>query len=324
MEETLTYYFEQPLCKAENLPEGGYVLYTPSHKLNTRWVVNCAGPFADKVAEILGTPGYALHLVKGEYIVLDKKAGALFDLPVYPAPDVNMVYDIHVTPTLEGNVLVGPTCDETIPAVDFDTTRPGLNQLLQKGDALVAGIQSGWQIRSFSGVFPKPVDAETGQELDFQIVREKEHKGVVNLIGMTSPGLTSSQAIARHVAELMQETEDFSQNTAFNPFQTRKKMFSECTLKEQMELIENDPNYGEIVCRCENVTRAEILAAIRNPLGRHSVNSIKYRARASMGRCQGGYCETRITTLLQQELGLEKSEIRLAGKDAQMFYGEVK
>lgn len=320
----VSFFFEQPLQKAARQPDGLWELQTPGHRFATRWVINCAGLHAPQVAAMLGASRYNVEYVKGEYIVLDKKAGALVGLPIYPAPDKDMVYDIHVTPTLEGNVLVGPTCDEIVQDTNFDTTRAGLDELLAKGDLLVDGIQKAWQIRSFSGIFPKPRDAATGEELDFQIDMVPELPNVVNLVGITTPGLTSSPAIARHVVEMMQKHETFAKNPHFNPRRKGITPFADMSTDERKAAIEADPNYGEIVCRCESVTRAEILQAMRNSLNRHSVNSIKYRARASMGRCQGGYCETRITTMLQQELGLSRRDICLAGSGSYMFEGEVK
>lgn len=209
--------------------------------------------------------------IKGEYILLDKKAGMHLSLPVYPSPDEHDVYDIHVTPTLDGNVLIGPTCDEVVDSIDFDTSRAGLDQLLEKGGMLFDGMQPGWQIRNFAGIFPRPVDPETEDELDFQIDCRSDAPNIINIVGITSPGLTCSYPIVRYVAAMMAEHEDLAPNLDFNPRREGIICFSEQDDETRSQLVEQNPDYGEIVCRCEQITRAEILQAIRNPLGICSV-----------------------------------------------------
>jgi glycerol-3-phosphate dehydrogenase len=231
--------------------------------------------------------------------------------------------DIHVTPTIDGNVLIGPTCTEVVDSPEFNTTGAGLTERLEKGGILFEGMRPDWQIRNFCGIFPKPVDS-SGNELDFQIESRPELPGLINLVGITSPGFTGAYPIALYIAAMIGEHEELIPNPGFNPLRRGIVSFADKNDEERARLIEQDPNYGEIVCRCECITRAEILQALKNPLGICSVNGIKYRTRASMGRCQGGYCETRITSILRQEPGISETDIRLNGPSSYLFTGKVR
>ena len=171
---------------------------------------------------------------------------------------------------------------------------------------------------------PTIEDPATHRELDFQIQTKKSVPHAVNLLAITSPGLTSALPIARRVAAKIKEQEELLVNEKFNPIRRGIVKFSEQDEEGKKRLIEQDPDYGEIYCRCECVTRAEVKQALHNVLGVSTVSGIKYRTRATMGRCQGGYCETRLTRLIQEELGRQKTEILLNKKGAYMFTGEVK
>ncbi len=318
------FHFENEVTDIRRETDGSFNITTTRGNYSAKWVINSAGLYATKIAEMLGSPGHKLCLVRGEYIILDKKAGDLIDIPVYPCLDEQGNFDIHVTPTIDGNVLVGPTYDEVMEQPDFDTTRAGLTKLVNNGSKLFKQLKPDWFIRNFAGVFPRLIDPETGQEKDFEIEYKEERPNVINLLGMNSPGLTCSYPIARRVAGIVAGKEGLQKNDRFNPFRKSIVRFAELSNEARQELIRENPDYGEIVCRCEYVTKAEILQALHNPLGVSTVNSIKYRTRASMGRCQGGYCEMRITSILQEYGGLKKTDIRLDGGLSYMFTGEVR
>lgn len=318
------FIFDCEVLSAGQASGGDHCLNTTKGEFCGRWVINAAGLHSAAVAAMLKVPDFQLKWIKGEYILLDKKAGAHLSLPVYPAPDENDVYDIHITPTLDGNVLIGPTCDEVVEEADFDTSRAGLDQLLQKGGLLFDGMRPGWQIRNFSGIFSRPVDPKTGAELDFQIDYRDTVPRVIQVVGITSPGLTCSYPIARYVAGIFLRQETPGINRDFHPIRKGITPFAEQDDETRSRLVALDPDYGEIVCRCEQITRGEILKAIHNPLGVCSVNGIKYRTRASMGRCQGGYCETRITEMIRKETGAAVTDVRLDGPESYMFTGKVR
>ena len=145
----------------------------------------------------------------------------------------------------------------------------------------------------------------------------------MNLVGIESPGLTAAVAIARYAIDMMRDREPFPEDPGWNPVRRGTPRFADLTEDEQAELIKKDPDWGEIICRCGKVTKAEILAAIRNPLGVHTVTGIKYRTRAMMGRCQGGYCQMRLTRMLEEACSLRPEEIVYSRPGSQMLFGEM-
>jgi glycerol-3-phosphate dehydrogenase len=179
-------------------------------------------------------------------------------------------------------------------------------------------------IRNFAGIRPKRIDPETGAVQDFVLECRDEIPGVVNLVGIESPGITSALPLARRAVALIAEREKLVPNPNFNPVRKGIRRFNKLDPETQAKMIAENPDYGEVVCRCEQISRAEIIQAIHNPLGVHTVNGIKVRTRATMGRCQGGYCETRITRMIQEELGKSLAEIKLGNGESWMFTGTVK
>ena len=171
---------------------------------------------------------------------------------------------------------------------------------------------------------PKWVD-ENGTIQDFKIeIRPELAPHAVNLVGIESPGLTAAVPIGRMVARMMQEYEAFKENPEFNPKREGIIRFDVQDDETKAKLIAEDPDYGEVICRCEKVTKAEILKAIHNPLGVHTMTGIKYRTRSMMGRCQGGYCQMRIEKMIEDELGVKDTDIRYARQNSWMFTGEVR
>lgn len=317
-------YFLNCAFLGETVENGLHILHTGRGDLSARWVVNCAGLASAWVSERLGIPGYALRLVKGEYFVLDKKAGRFAAIPVYPAPNPDNTFGVHATPTVDGNVLVGPDSYTARDSQDYENTSSSLDGLAADGAKMFRHLEREYYIRQFAGIRPKRVDPDTGAVLDFLLECRDEVPGVVNLVGIESPGLTSALPLARRVVDLIRAREELAPNPGFDPVHRFPARFAGADEQTRARLVSEDPNYGEIVCRCENVTRAEILAAIHNPLGVRTLNGIKVRTRASMGRCQGGYCQMRLTDLLCRELGLKPEELELGPRDSRLFTGAVK
>lgn len=317
-------YFLNCAFLRETVENGLHVLHTERGDLTTRWVVNAAGLASAQVSAELGIPGYVLRLVKGEYFVLDKKAGKFAAIPVYPAPNPDNTFGVHATPTVDGNVLVGPDSFTTEDKQDYESTQSSMDGLIADGSKMFKHLEREYYIRQFAGIRPKRVDPETGAVQDFLLECREEVPGVVNLVGIESPGLTSALPLARRVVDLIRAREELTPDPDFDPVHRFPARFAAAGPEERARLAAEDPNYGEIVCRCENVTKAEILAAIHNPLGVRTVNGIKVRTRASMGRCQGGYCQMRITDLLEQELGLKPAELELGPRGSRLFTGAVK
>ena len=305
--------------------DGRWVLHTKDKgDFSCRWVVNSAGLHSAEISAMLGIPGYVIQPVKGEYFVLDKKAGRFAKIPVYPAPNPNNTFDTHATPTVDGNVLVGPNSVNEEDGEDYSVSQTGMDGLQESGARMFRHMKREYYIRTFAGARPKRVDPVTREIQDFLLECREDVPGVVNLVGIESPGLTSALPLARRAVALIAEREELLPNPDFNPVRKGIVRFAEQSREEQARLLAEDPEYGEVICRCETVTRAEIRRAIHNPLGVCTVNGIKVRTRASMGRCQGGYCETRITALIREELAKAAQEVELGPAGSWMFTGSVK
>ncbi|MDO5416971.1 MAG: NAD(P)/FAD-dependent oxidoreductase [Lachnospiraceae bacterium] len=307
-----------------NAVENIYTVETDTDRFEAKWLINCAGMYASQISAMLGYPDYPVKGFKGEYYVLDKKAGAYLSIPVYPAPNEKGGFSTHATPTIDGNVLVGPDSYLTDGLEDYKVTKEHMDGLFADGRKMFKQMKREYFIRNFAGIRWKRYDPETGEILEFKLEADEEHPNTVNLVGIESPGVTCALPLARRAAAKLVEKEHPEKNPDFDPVRPVRKRFYEMNHEERKKAIAENPWYGEIVCRCETVTRAEILAAIHNPLGVHTVTGIKNRTRATMGRCQGGYCETRITEMIEEELGIRPEEVRYSKKDSYMFTGNVR
>lgn len=307
-----------------NRKDGIFEISSVRDTYKTRWVVNCAGLNSAVISEMMGIPGYQIRGFKGEYYVLDQKAGEFLSLPAYPVSNPKIGMGIHATPTVDGNVIIGPNSEVVDDLGDYSVSQGTLNDLVEDGSRLFPSIKPEYFIRNFAGVRPKLVDPETGEVQDFVIEARDNVPGTINLVGIESPGLTSALPIARRAVKLLADRENLQKNENFNPCREGIVTFSDKTPEEKSRLIAENPDYGEVVCRCEEITRAEILQAIHNPLGVDTVIGIKNRTRASMGRCQGGYCQTRIIAIIQEEKNKDITEISYGREGSFMFTGKVR
>ncbi len=303
---------------------GLYEITTKEAIYKTRWVVNCAGLNSAKISTMLGIDGYRIAGFKGEYFVLDKKVGKYLTMPVYPAPGPNGGFATHATPTVDGNVLIGPDSYLVEDFTDYSVTPAAMAGLLIDGAKMFKHLKREHFIRNFSGIRPKLIDKDTKQVLDFVVESRREAPNAINLVGIESPGITSALPLARRVVALLKEQEPLQPNEKFNPQRKGILCFAKQSNEMKKMLIATDPNYGEVICRCELITKAEILQAIHNCLGVATVTGIKNRTRAMMGRCQGGYCETRIVQIIQAELNKQTTEIIYQRQGSTMFTGKVR
>ncbi|HHV64910.1 MAG TPA: NAD(P)/FAD-dependent oxidoreductase [Peptococcaceae bacterium] len=312
------------LANQENQP-ACYQLTTTKATYIGRWLINCAGLNSDKIARMMGIDDYTIYPCRGEYFILDKKAGDYLKIPAYPVPNPKEGgLGIHLTPTIDGNVLIGPSSEYIEERDNYAATQKIMDLLLKDGSRIFPYIRREFFIRNFAGIRPKLVSEEQGGYADFVIEERTETPQAINLIGIESPGLTSALPLARKVVEMVGEKEHLKEKADFNPYRQGILCFREQPLEKKKELIEQDPNYGEIICRCETITKAEILQAIHNPLGVETLVGVKNRTRAMMGRCQGGYCQTRIAELIMQEKGKEPPEVIYARQGGNMFTGRVR
>ena len=290
------------------------LLYT---SYETRCVVNAAGVHADKFHNMVS--GTKIHITprRGDYCLLDKSAGNHVSHTIFALPG-KYGKGVLVSPTVHGNLIVGPTAIDIEDKEATATTREGLDELIAKAGMNVKDLPMRQVITSFAGLRAHEDHHE------FIIKELEDAPGFVDCAGIESPGLTSCPAIGRMVAGILKEKLGLEPNPQFDG--SRKGILDPDTLtkEEQAELIRQNPAYGNIICRCEMVTEGEILDAIHRPLGARSLDGIKRRTRAGMGRCQAGFCTPRSMELLHRELGLPMTEITKAGGDSKLVVGTNK
>ena len=303
--------------------EDGYTVTAGGELFRSRWVVNSAGLGCGKISDMLGLKGYRVIGSKDDYILLDQRLGKDLPMPIYTVPS-NTYMGIHVTVTTDGNVLLGPTAEDTDNLSWYGVEQKNIDYLYKAAMDLWPNFTRGDYIRTYSGILPKWVD-ENGKIQDYKIeIVDEAAPNAVNLVGIESPGLTAAVAIARYVISLMLEREHFASNENFDPIRHGIRRFADMTEEEQAEAIRQNPDYGELVCRCQKVTRAELLQAVHNPLGAKTMSGIKFRTRAMMGRCQGGYCQMRMSRMLEEECQLKETQIRLHRPGSELFFGKVR
>ncbi len=315
---------ETPLTAVVVRPDE-YLLDTPRGRFSARWVVNCAGLFSDEVAALAGIEDYRIYPYRGEYLITDKDAAAVLDIPVYPVPPRDDSFlGVHLTPTLEGHLLLGPSTAYIEDKRDAATTRAVMDQLKAEAFLLVPDLRRLTFIHAYAGLRPKLTDPQGRvKPADFILEESPLRPRWVNLVGMESPGLTAAPALAARVADIIGVREDITLRHDFRPERPARARFALADDDERARRVAADAAWGEMVCRCEHVTRAEVMAAVRNPVGARSLDAIKRRTRCGMGRCQGGFCGPRLADILQAE-GVPPENITKRGAGSEMFFGRMK
>ncbi len=279
-----------------------------------RYVVNAAGLYADEVSSLAGAPSFKISPRKGEEYLLDRKREHIANHIIFPLPSASSK-GILMIKTSDGNPMIGPTAHETADKEDLSTTAAGLEEVLSGARRLVPSVSAGDIIAYFAGLRPA-----CGK--DFVIRREAAAPGFVNAAGIQSPGLTAAPAVAMMVAELLKSEGlelDNIDDGAVRRLSPAPRLQTS-TPQEIRRLIEQDPAYGDIVCRCETVSAAEIRAAVKR--GAATLDGVKFRTRAQAGRCHGGFCTARIMKIMQEELGLPAAALTKRGPGSEIVKGE--
>lgn len=277
---------------------------TEKELIHTRFIINAAGVYADKIAEMAGVGDFTITPRKGEEYMLDKRLIGLVKRIVFPCPTPTSK-GILVIPTYDGTIMIGPTASPTVDKEDITTTIEGSDQVFGSVTKVVPGISARDCIAEFAGL-----RAVTDSE-DF-IIGTTKLKGFINVAGIQSPGLTAAPAIAEMIANILKEEGlEMSPNEYFTPGIPKPVHFFKLPTEEQQRLVAEDPSYGQMVCRCEGITEREIIDAIH--AGARTLDGIKFRTRAGMGRCQGGFCSWRCMELLSRELGIPIEKITKRG-----------
>ncbi len=297
--------------------EGGWAIETNQGTFETKYVVNAAGVYADRLHNMVSAKKIHITPRRGDYCLLDKTAGDLVSKTIFALPG-KFGKGILVAPTVHGNLILGPTAIDIEDKEGTNTTREGLDQVITKCGMNVKNIPMRSVITSFAGLRAH----EDGHE--FLIGELEDAKGFIDCAGIESPGLTSSPAIGEMVAEILREKLNLEKNENF--VATRKGVLDPDSLskEERIELIKKNPAYGNIICRCEMITEGEILDAIHRPLGAKSLDGVKRRTRAGMGRCQAGFCSPRTMEILARERQVSMFEITKSGGESKIVVGTNK
>ena len=295
----------------------GFVLHTPTGDVTARFVLNAAGVDADRVHEMLEPNDWQTLPSRGEYYLLDKSEHDRVSRVIFqcPGPEGKGVL---VAPTIHGNLICGPNAEAVEDRLDLGNTAAGMAEVRAKASRSVPGVEWRQNIRNFAGL-----RANTTRS-DFIIEESKAHPGFIDLAGIKSPGLSSAPAIAKLAAEMLA-----ADGLALEPdpdFVDKREhiVFKNLSAEEKNELIRKDPRYGRVVCRCETITEGEIVAALHSPIPPRSINGVKRRCNAGMGRCQGGFCGPRVQEIIARELGIDQAEVLLEQAGSTILTGRTK
>ncbi len=294
-----------------------YIIHSENDAVSAEFVVNAAGLYADEIARMVGDDSFTVKARKGDYILLDRECGGMAGCTIFRVPN-EMGKGILVSPTVDGNLLLGPTSVNIDDKDDKSTSASDLAKIMATAsENLKVGIPFGKSITSFCGL------RAYGSTGDF-IIRPA-CRGFINVAGIESPGLSASPAIAKYVLELLKnEGIKLVENKDFDPIREAKHAFREGTVEEKNAIIARNSSYGRIICRCETISEGEILDAIRSNPPARDIDGVKRRTRAGMGRCQGGFCAPYVMELIAKERGVDFASVTKSGKGSLMVYGKTK
>jgi glycerol-3-phosphate dehydrogenase len=291
---------------------------TTNGEIETRYVINSAGLYCDEIAEMVGKADYKVVARKGQFYILDKNSSCQVERIVLPIP-TKITKGKLMCPTIHGNMLVGPTAEDQPSKVDKSTSAEGLESIAKDVRNLVPNVNLRDTITQYSGLRPN----RNPEGLHFDMYDDL--KGYVNLSGVRSTGLTLSVAMGKYVVQqIIMHGEPLTLKSNFISKRKGIVKFSEQTPEVQDALIKENSLYGNIVCRCETITEGEIVDAIRRPLGAKSVDAVKRRVRAGMGRCQGGFCGPKVIEILARELNVSPEEITKNNAGSNMVVGKTR
>lgn len=305
------------VSKIEKTEQGFRISFKNGESVEAKYVINAAGLFADKIHNMIAEPSFEIHPRRGEYYVMDKSQGKLFSHTIFQCPS-KKGKGVLVTPTVHGNLLVGPSSEDIDDVENMKTTLSGLDNVRKIAERTTKAINYREEIRNFSGL------RAMSDRDDFIIEEAKDVPNFFDVAGIKSPGLSSAPAIAVHVVKMLQDKGlSHEENKSFNPVR-KQTHFMELSEQEKDELIKKDSSFGRIICRCESITEGEILECIHRTLGATTVDGVKRRCRPGMGRCQGGFCGPRVQEILSRELNRDMTEIVQEKSGSYILTGKTK
>lgn len=297
--------------------DGHYVVETNQGAIESRYVVNAAGRYAQRVSAMLDEHDFTIIPRRGQYFLLDTTQGELVDRVIFQCP-TELGKGILVSPTVHGNLIVGPN-SELSDFDDLSTTAESLAMVKQIAKLSVPEINFRDSIRNFSGIRAEPKEID-----DFIVGESKQNPGYFRMAGIKSPGLTAAPAMARDVAGMIGSAGlKFKPNPDFQPKRSVLR-FKHLSDDERAEAVKKNPLYGTIVCRCTTVTEGEIVDAMRRPIPPRSLDGVKRRCRPGSGRCQRGFCGPRVQAIIARELGIAQEDVPLDRRDMNIIFGRTK
>ena len=299
--------------------DGCFTLSTSKGEIKAKYVVNAAGVYSDVISRMIGDNSFNIIIRKGEYYLLDKAESSKLNHVLFACPN-EMGKGILLTPTVDNNVLAGPTALDIEDRTDVDTTSEGLGFVTQSAPKSIPSINLRNCITSFAGLRAHTDRADN----DFVIGPSEKNDKFINAAGIESPGLSSAPAIGEYIADIIVKELGAEKKADFNPVRPAPVRFREMNTEERKALIEKDKRYGRIICRCETVTEGEIIDAIKGPVGAVDMDGVKRRTRAGMGRCQSGFCGSKVVEILARELNKPLNEITKYGGDSKIIYERTK
>lgn len=298
--------------------EKNFILTTSNNeKIEAKYVINAAGVYADKIHNLICEEAYKITPIKGEYFVMDKSQGNVVKHTVFQCPS-KLGKGILVTPTVHGNLLVGPDAEIIEAKEDLSTTSENLEYIRNTAAKTTNKINFREGIRNFAGLRANP------DRNDFIVEEAKDVKGFIDVAGIKSPGLSSAPAIALDVVEILKVAGlDIIENKDFK--KERKQInFMELSSEEKAELVKKDKRYGKIICRCEGITEGEIVDSIKRSFGSITLDGVKRRCRPGMGRCQGGFCGPRVQEIISRELNIPMEAVSQEKDNSYILLGRTK
>ncbi|MBS5081589.1 MAG: NAD(P)/FAD-dependent oxidoreductase [Clostridiales bacterium] len=305
------FYFNTQVKEIKKMGNG-YRVATDNGDFEAKLVINAAGVNADLFNNMVSSKKLTIVPRKGEYCLLDKKAGDFVNTTVFQLP-TNLGKGVLITPTVHGNLMIGPTAENIIDREDTATTAEGIAQVIDKALKSSEKVPVRQVITSFAGLRAHE------RERDFVIGEAEDAPGFINAAGIDSPGLTSAPAIGVMVSEMAAKILKAEKKTDFQAERKGIRFIRDMDIEEANAKIAANPAYGRVVCRCETITEGEILDAIHRPLGAQTLDGVKRRTRAGMGRCQAGFCSPRVMEILARELNIPQEEICKSGQGSNLI-----
>jgi glycerol-3-phosphate dehydrogenase len=313
----VTTLFEQAVVGIEKKINNTFNVTTTKQTIETKQIINCAGIYADKISEMANAETYHIVPRKGEYCLFDKNSGHQVQHIIFQPPS-EMGKGILVTPTVDENLLIGPSAVNIEDKEDNSSTIEGLSIIKKQAVRSVKTLNQRDIIRVFSGL------RATIEKHDFIIEESIVQPNFIQAIGICSPGLSAAPAIAERVEVIIKEKQELIKKANYQPKRKAIPRFNELPEEKQVQLINKDKRYGKIVCRCETITEGEIVEAIHRPIPATTIDGIKRRTRAGMGRCQGGFCTPRIMEIVSRETKQSMGNITKNGKNSPIVIGKIK